>query len=84
VHSGDTSGSSIGTLLPLVARAIDLGRGPPALVRWVAVWLSQGQCTRELAWRLARELLLASAASWPHAVDTFGGCEAKMRGSTCP
>lgn len=53
-------------LTPLVARVIELRRGPPALVRWVTARLGWGLCPRDLATRLAREFVRSGLP----AVDT--------------
>ncbi|AWM40696.1 hypothetical protein GobsT_07700 [Gemmata obscuriglobus] len=50
-------------LLPLIARVIDLGRGPPGLVQWVTARLGCGLGARELAHRLAGELARPGAGA---------------------
>ena len=66
--SDDSTPDARALLTPLVARVIELGRGPPALVRWVAIRLGRGGSARELAARLAREFPRRSH----HTTDTLG------------
>lgn len=54
-------------LTPLIARAIELRRGPASLVDWVAARCHGQDCSREMIDRLARELAGALAES--------SGCE---------
>jgi hypothetical protein len=85
VHSGDTAASAVWALMPVVARAIDLGRGPPALVRWLAGGLGRGHDPRELASRLARVLRAGGEGTrQAHLADTVAGWDSEMSGSTCP
>ncbi len=61
-------------LTPLVARVIELGRGPPALVRWVSARLGSGMPAPELATLLAREFAPAAPAG-----ETLAAVRARTR-----
>ncbi len=61
-NADDDSFSDTSALLTLlVARVTDLGRGPPALVRWVSGRTDGGLYPKELARLLSRALRRAAA-----------------------
>ena len=57
----DAARANSDLLRPLVARVIDLGRGPPALVSWIASRVCRGPCPKKLAGSLARTLRRAGS-----------------------
>jgi len=64
---GDRAESLLGLsaiLAPLIARAIELGRGPSSLMEWVATRWEGQDCSRQMVERLARELAETLAASF--------------------
>jgi hypothetical protein len=68
----DDSFSDTSALLALlVARVTDLGRGPPALVRWVSGRTDGGRYPKELARLLSRALRRATGPAG-RTTDTVG------------